>query len=94
MKARTSEYPLCRHTKTNGLLCKSPASGQSAFCHFHKKLNRTRVSYPGSGSALREYVLYPLRDAQSIRQALSTVLSGLMSGRIPSAQAVKMLFVL
>ena len=38
--------------------------------------------------------VYPLRDAQSIRQALSMVLSGLMSGRIPTAQAGKMLFAL
>ena len=94
MRARTSEYPICRHTKTNGLVCQSPASGTSAYCHFHKKLGRTRVSSVGSGPALREHVLYPLRDAQSIRQALSMVLSGLTSGRIPTAQAGKMLFAL
>lgn len=86
MISRNSEYPICRHTKTNGLLCQSPASGLSAYCHFHKKLGRTRVSNVGSGPALREHVLYPLRDAKSIREALSMVLSGLMSGRIPTAQ--------
>jgi hypothetical protein len=94
MKARTSEYPICRHTKTNGLLCHSPASGPSAYCHFHKKLARTRVSSVGSGPALREHILFPLRDAHSILQALSMVLSGLASGQIPTAQAGKMLFAL
>jgi hypothetical protein len=94
MKARTSNYPTCRHTKTDGLLCQSPASGTSAYCHFHKRLGRNRLSTVGSGPALREHVLYPLRDAHSIRQALSMVLSGLMSGQIPTAQAGKMLFAL
>jgi hypothetical protein len=94
MKLRNSKYPICRHTKTNGLVCQSPASGTSAYCHFHKKLGRTRVSVVGSGAALREHVLYPLRDAQSIRQALSMVLSGLMTGGIPAPQAGKMLFAL
>ncbi len=94
MKTRISKYPLCRYTKTNGLLCQSPAIGPSAYCHFHKKLGRTQVSYVGSGPGLTENLLYPLRNAQSVQQALSMVLSGLMSGRLPTAQAGKMLYAL
>lgn len=94
MKARSSEYPLCRHTKTNGPLCQSPASATSAYCHSHKKLGRTRGSSVGSRLALREHVLYPLRDARSIEQALSMVPAGFMIGRIPTSQNGKMLFAL
>ena len=38
--------------------------------------------------------MYPLRDARSIQQALSMVLHGLVSNRIPAAKAGKMLFAL
>jgi hypothetical protein len=57
----------------------------------------TCANKPGSASPRsigREHVLYPLRDARSIQQVLSMVLAGLMSGRIPTSQAVKMLFAL
>ena len=94
MEARSSEYPLCRHTKTDGPLCQFPASGTSAYCHSHKKLGRTRRSSVGSVLALKEHVLYLLRDALSIQQALSMVPAGFMSGRIPTSQAGKMLFAL
>ena len=31
---------LCRHIKTNGKVCNSPALTRSAFCYFHAKLRR------------------------------------------------------
>jgi hypothetical protein len=42
MNTRKSQFPLCRHTMTNGRLCQSPACGDSRFCYFHKKLHPTR----------------------------------------------------
>jgi hypothetical protein len=86
-----SAYPLCRHTKTNGLLCQSPALIDSAFCYHHQKLRRTRRRTLGAGPGLSTSVLHPLRDAQTILQAANMVLSGIASNRIHPRTAGKML---
>jgi hypothetical protein len=77
-----SEYALCRHTKTDGRRCQSPALSTSAFCHFHQKLRRTRPSTIGAGPGLSTHVLHPLRNARSIQQALSMVFNGVLTGQI------------
>ena len=89
-----SECPLCRHTKTDGRRCQSPALATSAFCYFHQKLRRTRTSTIGSGPGLSTNVLHPLRNAHSIQQALAMVLSGVSTGQIHPSQAGKMLYAL
>ena len=33
-------YNLCRHIKTNGKVCRSPALTDHSFCYFHQKLRR------------------------------------------------------
>jgi len=95
MNARTqSEYPLCRHTKTDGRRCQSPARADSAFCYHHQKLHRSRPSTIDAAPALSTHVLHPLRDARSIQHALAMVLSALASGQLRSSLAGKMLFAL
>ncbi len=34
-----SKYPICRHIKTNGRRCQSPAVHRATFCHFHRTLH-------------------------------------------------------
>ena len=46
MNRRRSVYPLCRHTKTDGRLCGSPACGSSLFCYFHNKQHHIRRAPP------------------------------------------------
>ena len=94
MRVRSSEYPLCRHTKTNGRLCHSPALRTSAFCHAHQKLHRPRPSTINAGPGLSPHVLYPLRNAETILHALSMVLSGLASGQIDSKTGGRMTYAL
>ena len=89
-----SAYPLCRHTKTNGLLCQSPAVIDSAFCYHHQRARRARRRTPGSGPGLSTSVLHPLRNSHTILQAVSVVLSGLASNRIHPRRAGKMLYAL
>lgn len=89
-----SEYPICRHTKTNGRRCQSPALTGSAFCYHHQKARRSRRATPGAGPGLSTSVLHPLRNAQTILQATSMVLSGLASNRIHPRTAGKMLYAL
>ena len=37
--ATPSRYPICRHIKTNGHRCQSPAVHRGIFCHFHRTLH-------------------------------------------------------
>jgi hypothetical protein len=92
MSIAVSRFPICRHTKTNGRRCQSPALTSSAFCYFHEKLRRT--SRQSSGPGLSTNVLYPLRSSKSVQQALAMVLTGIASGRIHHKQSGKMLFAL
>jgi hypothetical protein len=95
MNTRNSLFPLCRHTKTDGRICQSPACGDSPFCYFHKKLHRTRRAPAiGPGQVLSPHVLHPLCNAHSIQHALAMVLTGLASGQLRPAQAGKMLYAL
>jgi hypothetical protein len=94
MMPRASAYALCRHTKTNGLLCQSPALVDSAFCYHHQKARRARRRTPGSGPGHSTSVLHPLRNADTILQAAAMVLSGLASNRIHPRKAGKMLYAL
>jgi hypothetical protein len=91
---RQSDYPLCRHTKTNGRLCQAPALTTSAFCHRHQKLRRTRPSTIAAGPGLSTQVLYPLRNADSILHAVAMVLTGIASNRIHPKIGGRMLFAL
>jgi hypothetical protein len=94
MPYRFSGYPLCRHTKTNGRLCKAPALITSAFCRSHQKLHRTRPTTIDAGPGLSTQVLHPLRNAQSIQQALSMVIQGLAANRIHPKVAGRMIHAL
>ena len=35
----SSKYPICRHIKTNGRRCQSPAVHRGTYCHFHRTLH-------------------------------------------------------
>ena len=94
MSARPSQYPLCRHTKTDGRLCQSPARGSSAFCYYHQRHRGTRMVSRDATPMLTPHVLHPLSNARSVQHALSMVLNGLSSGKLRPSRAGKMLFVL
>jgi hypothetical protein len=84
------EYPLCRHTKTNGRRCQSPALATSAFCFHHQRARRRRSTTIPAGPGLSTHVLHPLRNAQSIQEALAMALSGIASGRLHPKVAGRM----
>ena len=94
MNAHYSEYAICRHTKTNGLRCQSPALATSAFCYHHQKARRTRMTTISSGPGLSTNVLHPLHNARSIHQALAMVLTASAGGRVHPKVAGKMLYAL
>jgi len=93
MQAKDSVYPLCRHTKADGLRCKSPALRTSVFCHYHQRQRRTRPStivVP----ALGKRCFHPLQDRHSIFRSLSLIVHGLASGRLDPRPAGKMVHAL
>ena len=92
MSFAVSEYPICRHTKTNGRRCQSPALTTSAFCYFHQRARRTRMSTIAVGPGRSTNVLYPLHNAHSIQHAVAMVLTGLHGGRIHPKVAGSMLY--
>jgi hypothetical protein len=83
--------PLCRHIKTDGHNCRAAALSDSAFCRHHQKLHRTRRRTISSGPGLSTNVLYPLRRAATIHDALSMVLHGIATGQIEPKRANLML---
>jgi len=51
--------PLCRHIKTNGIRCKSPAINRLPYCYYHfRSLQRHRpYRYPSNA---KDYAIKPL----------------------------------
>jgi hypothetical protein len=87
----TFACPICRHIKTDGHRCQSPALTTSVYCYHHRKLHRTRPSTVNAGPGHSRSVLYPLRSARSVQQALALVFTGVATKRISTAEAGKML---
>lgn len=91
---RNSAYALCRHTKTNGYLCQSPAMTTSAFCYHHQRIRRTRrttITVAPVAPAPVPFNMPPLVSASAIQQAISAVLNAIGDGRLKPRQARIML---
>ena len=93
MHVKSSGCPLCHHTKSDGLRCKSPALATSAFCYFHQKHHRARPATISPGP-FGKRCFRPLQDRQTIQRALSRVVQGLASNRISLSRAGKTLYAL
>jgi hypothetical protein len=84
-------YQLCRHIKTNGLRCQSPAMHTSAYCYFHTRMikaAKTPVSF------MDTIQLPPLEDRASILLAITQVLNALLGSRIDDRRARVLLYAL
>ena len=68
MTDRNSNTPLCRHIKTNGRRCGSPALRGECFCFYHHPTRRppvrTRPSHPS-------FYIPPITDPETLQIALS-----------------------
>ncbi len=61
---------ICRHIKTNGRRCKSPALGQSAFCYFHSRLHRRHKNLVENARGLVENQMNSASGATGTHQIL------------------------
>lgn len=94
------QYPICRHIKTNGLQCQSPAlsGSESQWCFFHNRLHQRHSHYRYTENSKNRLIpgqhieLYPLEDAESIQVALSLVINALATGHLESKRATALLY--
>jgi hypothetical protein len=92
------QYPLCRHIKTNGIQCKSPALTAGLYCFFHKRLharhNPFRNTPVGHAAMIpgHHIQLEPLEDSESVQIALSVVINALATGQLESRRATALLY--
>jgi hypothetical protein len=91
-------YRLCRHIKTNGLQCHSPALDDGHWCYFHHRLHGRHEKYRTT-EATRGYLipgqhieLAALEDRESVQVALSVVINALASGNLDIKRATALLY--
>jgi hypothetical protein len=91
-------YRLCRHIKTNGLQCHSPALDDGQWCYFHHRLHGRHEKYRTT-EATRGYLipgqhieLAALEDRESVQVALSVVINALASGNLDIKRATALLY--
>ena len=78
-------YRLCRHIKPNGIKCKSPACGSSAYCFYHGALSRARN--PSVSDYKLPVTLSSLENNSGIQIALQQVLDAFGCARIDASKA-------
>jgi hypothetical protein len=91
-------YRLCRHIKTNGLQCHSPALEDGQWCYFHHRLHGRHEKYRPT-AATRGYLipgqhieLTALEDRESVQVALSVVINALATGQLDIKRATALLY--
>jgi hypothetical protein len=91
-------YRLCRHIKTNGLQCHSPALDDGQWCYFHHRLHGRHEKYRPTEDT-RGYLipgqhieLTALEDRESVQVALSVVINALATGQLDIKRATALLY--
>jgi hypothetical protein len=84
-------YQLCRHIKTNGQRCQSPALGGMAYCYFHA---RVHTMAKAKSSNWDDINLPLLENSASIQVAISQIVAGLLSSRLDARRTGLLLYAL
>ncbi|WP_263381910.1 hypothetical protein [Granulicella arctica] len=79
-------YPTCQHTKSDGILCGSPALRDKLFCYYHQHRaeRMPRLTEIPRGESL---VLDAINNRINITTNISLVITALASGRIDYRRA-------
>ena len=100
-------FSLCRHIKTNGKRCKSPALDRGALCYFHSRLIHRQNSIGNSPSFASmttnngipcyppgplELDLPVLEDRESIQVSISLIVAALARNRMDAKRASAILY--
>ena len=82
-------FQLCRHIKTNGKRCQSPALAESAYCYFHV---RTHAMASPNFIKFDDLKLPLLEDSASIQAAIFKITSAFLSARLDARQTGLLLY--
>jgi hypothetical protein len=82
-------YELCRHVKSNGRRCESPALRKRSWCFYHDRLHTSHRSIRAAKATLPDTPLRipTLEDPESIQIGLSLVVEALATGRLDDKRA-------
>jgi hypothetical protein len=84
-------YDLCRHIKTNGKRCQSPALSGSAFCYFHSRVH----TMAKAKSTIWDNIYLPiLEDPASIQVAIHQITSAYLCSRLDARHTGLLLYAL
>jgi hypothetical protein len=83
--------PECRHIKTSGGKCGSPALRGQPFCYFHSRLRERTARLPRAFEALE---LPPLEDRGAIQLAISEIVTAVANYRMDHKRAGVLLYAL
>lgn len=86
--------PQCRHTKTNGVRCGSPALRNHSFCYFHSNLRAHQRRASSAEARELPIQLPPLEDAHAIQFALMDIGRAILEDRISDKKAGLLLYLL
>jgi hypothetical protein len=82
-------FQLCRHIKTNGKRCQSPALGELAYCYYHV---RTHAMASPNYIKFDDLKLPLLEDSASIQVAISKITAAFLSSRIDARRTGLLLY--
>lgn len=86
------EIRLCKHVKTNGSICESPALQDRDLCFFHTS-SRERIKRQRRAARKQlPFQLPLLEDAESIQLAIGDTLNALLAGQIDHKTAGLVLY--
>jgi hypothetical protein len=92
MSPLPSNIPQCRHVKTNGIRCGSPALRARNFCYFHHHAHQ-RPGRPAGAAASAAFIPLPiLEDANAVQLALHRIAQAIAEDGIDPKRAALLLY--
>jgi hypothetical protein len=82
-------YTICRHIKTNGLRCESPALRGSHFCYYHSKIHTVGAEPNLKYGPLQ---LPAPEDAAAIQLSVARINDAIINDRIDLKKATSLLY--
>jgi hypothetical protein len=80
-------FELCRHIRTGGIRCQSPAIKGGLWCFFHARFHACHRNIRPEKPKRDAITLPPLEDSDAIQTALSLVVAAIASGRLDEKRA-------
>ncbi len=84
-------YMTCRHIKTNGLRCESPALKGGHFCYYHSKVHSLGAEPTANYGPLQ---LPTPEDPAAIQLSVARISDAIINGRLDLKKAASLLYAL